>query len=313
MKKILFAALSIALFLTAVYSQNETQKGDWQRFAPAQEEFSIEFPQAATNESIFEDKGVLKYGVYKTLFNQTYFFVLSGEKKFTLPAALKQFMRAYQPKESTEKIGSLSGAAYSFRDDEDFYHRILEIKVINRSYIFHTISKTENDDAIKRFFDSIRFTDSIRFIAKPDEKPKSQAGENVPDAANKMVVPNGIGAGSGSGTGFGSGQGNGGGISSNTIPAPILPNQTSGVKVLSAQRANYTDLARTYGITGTVRLRVTFLADGQIGATTPVTRLPLGLTKNAIEAAQRIRFEPAVRDGKVYSVTKVVEYNFTLY
>ncbi len=60
-------------------------------------------------------------------------------------------------------------------------------------------------------------------------------------------------------------------------------------------------------------LRVTFLADGRIGEVTPVAGLPLGLTANAIAAAKDIKFSPALKNGVPVSVTKMVQYSFTIY
>jgi TonB family protein len=88
---------------------------------------------------------------------------------------------------------------------------------------------------------------------------------------------------------------------------------TNKIFVISKPRANYTDAARTNETQGVIRLRVTFLASGEIGAITPVNSLPDGLTEQAIAAARNIKFEPATRDGVPTAVTKIVEYTFTLY
>lgn len=93
---------------------------------------------------------------------------------------------------------------------------------------------------------------------------------------------------------------------------PVRSELTS-LKVLSKPRADYTDAARENQVQGTIRLRVTFLANGQIGSITPLNSLPDGLTEQAIVAARQIKFEPARRAGIPTSVTKVVEYTFTIY
>ena len=85
------------------------------------------------------------------------------------------------------------------------------------------------------------------------------------------------------------------------------------VQVLSKPRAIYTDAARLNFTEGKVVLRVTFSANGQIGAISVITGLSDGLTEQAIAAARGIKFEPARRDGVPYSVTKPVEYTFTIY
>jgi TonB family protein len=66
-------------------------------------------------------------------------------------------------------------------------------------------------------------------------------------------------------------------------------------------------------VQGTVILRVTFLASGQVGSISPVKGLPNGLTEQAIAAARSIRFEPAKNNGVAQTVTKQVEYTFSIY
>jgi hypothetical protein len=43
-----------------------------------------------------------------------------------------------------------------------------------------------------------------------------------------------------------------------------------------------------------------------------VKELPGGLTKQAIDAAGKIKFKPALKDGKAVSMYLQVEYKFTL-
>ena len=71
--------------------------------------------------------------------------------------------------------------------------------------------------------------------------------------------------------------------------------------------------ARRAGKQGTVILRVTFLANGSIGGISAVKGLPNGLTEQAIAAARRISFEPAKINGSPQSVTKQIEYSFSIY
>ena len=61
---------------------------------------------------------------------------------------------------------------------------------------------------------------------------------------------------------------------------------------------------------GMVTLKVTFLADGQVGEVTPISSMPGGLTENAIEAAKKIKFEPQTINGKPVTITKTVQYRF---
>ncbi|MGI8849149.1 MAG: energy transducer TonB [Pyrinomonadaceae bacterium] len=132
----------------------------------------------------------------------------------------------------------------------------------------------------------------------------------------------GIGSGSGSGRGTGNGGGTGAGDEGRrvaTSPPPPPPKKpepvgvTEGVKILAKPRANYTDQARQNQVQGTVTLRVTFSASGQIAGISPVSGLSYGLTEQAIAAARSIKFEPAKKNGVPYTVTKQVQYSFTIY
>ena len=90
-------------------------------------------------------------------------------------------------------------------------------------------------------------------------------------------------------------------------------NNTSNLKIISKPRPKYTDLAGQNYVQGNVVLRVTFLANKQIGEISTITSLPYGLTEEAINAAKMIKFEPAMKRGKVIAVRKTVSYNFTIY
>lgn len=95
--------------------------------------------------------------------------------------------------------------------------------------------------------------------------------------------------------------------------SPVSKSGSGNVKIISKPRAKYTDLARQNNVQGTVLLRVTFNSNGTIGTVSPVTTLSDGLTEQAIVAAKQMQFEPAKRKGQPVSVTKQVQYSFTIY
>jgi TonB family protein len=75
----------------------------------------------------------------------------------------------------------------------------------------------------------------------------------------------------------------------------------------------YTEKARGKQITGTVVLKCIFAADGRVTNIRVIAGLPYGLTERAIEAARKIQFVPATKDGKNVSMWMQLEYNFNLY
>lgn len=88
---------------------------------------------------------------------------------------------------------------------------------------------------------------------------------------------------------------------------------TQNLAILSKPRPPYTKLGRRNMTEGVVKLRVTFLATGQIGSIDVFQTLPDGLTEQAIAAARNIKFKPKTVNGVPINVTKVVEYSFSIF
>jgi TonB family protein len=82
------------------------------------------------------------------------------------------------------------------------------------------------------------------------------------------------------------------------------------VVVKSKPEPYYTREAREHGLGGTVVLRCIFAASGKVTNMHVVVGLPDGLTQEAIDAATRIKFKPALKDGKPVSVWMELQYNF---
>ena len=82
--------------------------------------------------------------------------------------------------------------------------------------------------------------------------------------------------------------------------------------ILYREKAKYTVEARDNGVQGTVVLSVVFNANGKITDIKVIRDLPYGLTENAIAATKKIRFKPAVKDGKPVSVRGQLEFSFNL-
>ncbi|HQU91238.1 MAG TPA: energy transducer TonB, partial [Pyrinomonadaceae bacterium] len=88
---------------------------------------------------------------------------------------------------------------------------------------------------------------------------------------------------------------------------------TKPLKVTFKQKAQYTSEARSNGIEGVVKLRVTFLASGKIGSITTIQGLPYGLTEQAIEAARKMTFEAEEVAGAKRTTTRPVAFTFNIY
>lgn len=88
---------------------------------------------------------------------------------------------------------------------------------------------------------------------------------------------------------------------------------TTKVRLAMKPEPRYTEDARRNTIMGTVVLKSVFTSAGSVTNIRTVSGLPYGLTEKAIEAARRIKFIPAVKDGKHVSMWMQLEYNFNLY
>jgi TonB family protein len=84
-------------------------------------------------------------------------------------------------------------------------------------------------------------------------------------------------------------------------------------KILYREKARYTDKARDEGVQGMVVLQVVFNVNESITDIKVIRGLPFGLTENAIDAAKKIKFTPAMKDGMPVSVRGSLEFTFNLY
>jgi TonB family protein len=88
---------------------------------------------------------------------------------------------------------------------------------------------------------------------------------------------------------------------------------TQKARVTSKPEPQYTESARQYLVQGTVVIRGVFASSGEVRNLKVMKKLPHGLTRRALEAATRITFIPAMKDGHPVSMYIQLEYNFNLY
>ncbi|HEX8473204.1 MAG TPA: energy transducer TonB [Pyrinomonadaceae bacterium] len=80
--------------------------------------------------------------------------------------------------------------------------------------------------------------------------------------------------------------------------------------ILYRPNPQYTEAARQAGTGGVVRLHVTFGADGKVSDIQTISELPDGLTEEAIDAAERIRFMPSTLNGQPVSTQGTIDFLF---
>ncbi len=175
------------------------------------------------------------------------------------------------------KLGSMTGKEYS-SGTANFSRTTQFFAAQDRFYEFTATGAPADDPAVKQFFSSIT-----------------------------VGKKNGIEVSDGAGTPF-------------LKPAVEGPNDfltgrqvDTKARLVMKPEPSYTDSAREAQIVGTVVLKVVFSSAGAVTNIQTVQALPHGLTEAAISAARKIKYIPAIKDGKYVSMWMQLEYNFNLY
>jgi TonB family protein len=81
---------------------------------------------------------------------------------------------------------------------------------------------------------------------------------------------------------------------------------------ISGENPAYHDLARAFGVEGTVVLEAVIDKAGEVRCLRPLKRLPLGLTEAAMQTVRGWRFKPATVDGEPVTVYYTLTVNFMI-
>lgn len=120
---------------------------------------------------------------------------------------------------------------------------------------------------------------------------------------------NGAGGGVGSGRGGGFGPGEGGGVGGGVFH---VGGGVSAPMVLVKVDPEYSEEARKAKFSGTVYLMVIVDSEGRARDVRVTKSLGMGLDEKAIEAVQKWKFRPGMRNGVAVNVRAQIEVNFRL-
>jgi len=169
--------------------------------------------------------------------------------------------------------------------------------------------------APRQFTPPIRTVEDPRLVVNPTilapDLPNISA-QNYGDPLGRLGIPsagNGIGVGIGPGKGAGVGAGNGGGFGGNVFK--IGGGVSAPVPVYKPE-PEYSEEARKAKWQGAVLLSMVVDENGVPQDIKVVRSIGLGLDQKAIEAVQKWRFKPGVKDGKAVPVFANIEVNFRL-
>jgi TonB family protein len=147
----------------------------------------------------------------------------------------------------------------------------------------------------------------------PPQRSNSGGGIGTGSGTGEVYGPGrGSNTGGGaSGTEHGGGGRGGGPVDYNSVFTPRDVDRKA--RILTRPEPQYTQLAKENQVSGTVVLRAVFAASGEVTNIRAISGLPYGLTEQAIAAARKIKFEPAMKDGRAVSQYIQIEYNFLPY
>jgi len=170
--------------------------------------------------------------------------------------------------------------------------------------------------------DHPKFVAEATVVVPPQVNLPNSPMPNLGDPTAHVVGPlsNGIGSGSGIGAGEGDGVGNGGGAG---VGPGLEGGSGGGVHVVaggvSAPRAiykpepEYSPEARQAKYQGSVVVSLIVGPDGMAHNVHVAHSLGMGLDEKAVEAVQKWRFEPAMKDGRPVAVAVSVQVSFRLF
>jgi TonB family protein len=278
-------ALLTFLIVCSVHAQTQTQAAPWARYTVKGEEFSVALPLEPTMKTsdvfvVRLQKSRLERVVEAKAGPLVYrIYVYENPKP---RQSLKDFITEQTTRsdldlvyESDVTIGKFAGKQYSSHD-RDFPSTEQYFATEGRLFRFVVSGATVNHVDAKPFFASVMLG-------------KKQEGVEVLEG--------------------GATESSGG-----TGPAAYVGKDVdTKARLVSKPEPVYTEAARNHQITGTVVLKVVFAASGKVTNIRVVQGLPNGLTERAIEAARKIKFIPASKEGKFVSMWIQLEYNFNLY
>lgn len=157
----------------------------------------------------------------------------------------------------------------------------------------------------------IEVTPIVEATPSLDTRHQRTSDLNVGDISGPPG-PGGLGANNGSGRGGGVGNGVGSGPDGQGGIGVAGRGGYGRPEIQFKPRPQYTEEGRVNKITGVVVVRALFTSDGRVTNPTIIRGLGYGLDEKAIEAALKIKFRSALRDGRPASVWLTIEVQFQL-
>jgi TonB family protein len=285
-KRILF--LSCALLLVSIDALAQSPSpSEWQRYTGSGEEFSVNLPILPAADT--EDRYIFRLqakrrerqiGAYADGVAYVIFSYENPKPRQSLESFIEEQSRRDSGPAPAER--DLKGDGFVGKAFEGDIWVVQYFATERHLYRFGAYGAAPNDPRITRFFSSLQ-------LGK-----KREDGKEVSDGPGLPFEPDNSPDG--------------------TAPTSYTGKQVDRkARLVMKPEPRYTESARMNKITGTVVLKCIFSSNGMVNNIVTVSGLPYGLTEQAIKAARKIKFVPAMKDGKYVSMWMQLEYNFNLY
>jgi TonB family protein len=291
--RILLFGICLSLLPGVVCGQEKKPDSSWRRYTVKGEEFSIELPThpAMTTSKehrwgIQKDRTELQLGAYADGVIYSIYSIDDVDAAAVFRVSIEEITSNLGWDRLSEQKVSVNGFTGNQYFSNHALGGVVQVFVTKkRVYRFNVFGAKDDDPRVKQFFSSLYLGKKAGGIAVSDGPgvlftPTEPFASSKIDASEKVFRGREV--------------------------------DRKAILVMKSEPA-YTEEARKKRITGTVVLRVVFSSHGSVINIVTVSGLPGGLSEKAIDAARKIKFMPAVKDGKFVSMWMQLEYNFNLY
>jgi hypothetical protein len=305
--RVIFTFILMALAQWTVDAQNAPagRVAGWIRVQSDNGEFSVEVP---AEYGFFADKDGFSIGGSSgeyllremNMLNAFQEKTLVSFESYRAPKSALDVMREIDKQSGDGKTSEIKTAEYKIKqvvfETADSYTVKRYLSSKNHIYVMTAAARGGETPAMKRYLDSLVF--------KPGAKAPAPALDAVSFAALKATP-----------------------IEIETKPAPATtpvdsrpglppadPNEKiAKLVIISKPRVSYTEAARQKYEQGVVAMRIAFAKEGRISKIVILRSLREGLLRQSVFAALRIKFLPQEINNGPVTVTKLVEYSFSIY
>lgn len=297
MKRLLFILFLLHFLLITVQAKNAQE---WTRIQSIGQEFSVAVPPNFLVDNT-EQKGRIFAYEDGTTINITMDKDRDAKRRLA-----QNFSYPFETRDKYKGFTSEDFNGYQYISQDDGTFVSIYLASSNGFYLIYASTRDKESLSLKRFINSIWIGNKFLYVQTADAVQKTERTVSIDSIPTSQIITDSLNRKNTKKVEIKY-------SSSDENPALNDVKYSRPLIVLRQLKASYTDSGRRDGVEGVVRLKINFLANGEIGTIVVLSNFDKTLTKNAIEAAKKIKFIPAEIDSKPVDAVKFVEYGFNIY